>query len=200
MQRHIEALCSATAYDNEGHKLGAVKKVYLHDTTGEPEFAEVGHGRFGLGSSVVPLQGHRLDNGRLELAFPRDRIKGAPRMHPAARLTERQYQAILSHFRLMETANLYKWDTGAGVRGWGDDRIVPGASADRERALSDERNRVDQDDAGRARRGTSAHGMSDEPREQYRDYQTAERSYARLARYHQNDFRRESGDDLGAAA
>lgn len=40
VNRNIDDLFNATAYDNNGDKLGSVKEVYINDTSGQPEFVK----------------------------------------------------------------------------------------------------------------------------------------------------------------
>lgn len=40
---HIRDLFNATAYDEHGEKLGAVKEIFVDDRSGQPTFVEVGH-------------------------------------------------------------------------------------------------------------------------------------------------------------
>ncbi|CCI84174.1 PRC-barrel domain-containing protein [Corynebacterium otitidis] len=94
----VKALFDATAYDSEGERLGSVKEVYVHDATLRPIFAEVGHGLFGLSSSVVPLRGARLEGDRLTLGFTRESIKGAPDPDTGQQLTKTQQRELLSYF------------------------------------------------------------------------------------------------------
>src|SRR5690606_32225278 len=91
---NIHDLTEATAYDSNGDKLGGVKEVYINDTTGQPDFAEVGHGLFGLQSSIVPLRGHTLRGGELHLAFTKDLIKDAPDIKHDEHLSEEDHATI----------------------------------------------------------------------------------------------------------
>ncbi|QGU05617.1 PRC-barrel domain-containing protein [Corynebacterium comes] len=184
MTRHsIHDLTNATAYDRNGDKLGSVKEVYINDTTGQPDFAEVGHGLFGLQSSIVPLRGHTLEGGDLKLAFTKDLIKDAPSIKHDEHLSEEDHATIYRHFGLEKTVDVHTYgQEGADLSGDRFDRDplrgdaprlddVPhsGVGADRERAVSDHELGLDQTPEDRAMRGTSAHGMSDEPREYNRD-------------------------------
>ncbi len=196
MNRRIAELAAATAFDREGERLGAVTEVYINDTTGQPDFVEVAHGLFGMDSSIVPLRGHRLDGEDLQLAFTRDRIKDAPDIDDESHLSDEEQEHIICHFGLAGTTGTEIYETfdfpqplapGVAVHGFGDHSPLTEASADRLRAESDHHLGLDRTPEDRAARGTSAHGMSDEPREQYRDYETAERTYAKEARKHQND-------------
>lgn len=77
-EHQLKELFDATAFDNEGEKLGSVKEIFVDDNTGDPTFVEVSHGLFGMSSSLVPLRGASFDAGELKLAFVKDRIKDAP--------------------------------------------------------------------------------------------------------------------------
>ena len=223
MNRNIADLANATAYDRDGDKLGSVKEVYINDTTGQPDFVEVGHGLFGMSSSIVPLRGHRLDGENLQLAFSKALIKDAPDIRDDEHLSEEDHATIYRHFGLdgtpdskvyerhvfdddhgdrfdhdrdlerevrdaeLRDAELRDRDmrdmpAGTDVHGFGDHDRETSAPADRLRAESDRHLGLDRTPEDRAARGTSAHGMSDEPREQLRDYETAERDYAQEAR------------------
>ncbi|HHU66837.1 PRC-barrel domain-containing protein [Corynebacterium sp.] len=197
MNRNIADLVTATAFDRDGEKLGSVTEVYINDTTGQPDFVEVAHGLFGMDSSIVPLRGHRLDGENLQLAFSKDLIKDAPDIDDEAHLSDEEQERINAHFGLTDTTGaeeVYEpfespgtLAPGVAVHGFGDHSPLTDASADRLRAESDHRLGLDRTPEDRAARGTSAHGMSDEPREQYRDYETAERPYAKEARERQNE-------------
>ena len=106
----IEELAAATAFDKDGDKLGDVKQVFTNDATGQPDFIEVAHGLFGLGSSLVPLRGHRLDDEGLHLAFSKDRIKDAPDLADAGHLTPEDQDALYRHYgvdQLTDTETTY---------------------------------------------------------------------------------------------
>ena len=110
MTRNIGDITRATAYDADGEKLGSVKEVYVNDSTGQPDFVEVGHGLFGMSSSLVPLRGHRLDGENLQLAFSKDRIKDAPNIDHDAHLTDADQDTIYRHFGLESTQNVENYE------------------------------------------------------------------------------------------
>lgn len=103
--RKIQELVNATAYDRDGDKLGAVKEVFINDASGQPDFVEVGHGLFGMSSSLVPLRGHRLEGENLKLAFDKERIKDAPEISDDAQLTEEDQNTIYRHYELDSVDN-----------------------------------------------------------------------------------------------
>lgn len=106
VNRNIDDLFNATAYDSNGDKLGSVKEVYINDTSGQPEFVEVGHGLFGMSSSLVPLRGHQLAGEELRLAFTKDRISDAPDFDSDAHLSDEDQLVIYRHYGLEGTSDV----------------------------------------------------------------------------------------------
>lgn len=98
MSKNVQDLLSATAYDNNGDKLGDVNEVFVDDDSGQPTFVDVNHGLFGMGNSLVPLRGHSIDGNNLTLAFPKDRIKDAPDFGTDKPLTPDQQTEIYEHY------------------------------------------------------------------------------------------------------
>lgn len=144
VDRNVRDLTTATAYDSNGDKLGSVKEVYLNDATGQPDFVEVGHGLFGMSSSLVPLRGHRLEGDELRLAFSKDRIKDAPNVDADAHLSPEEQETIYRHYGLEGTENVEAYEPhpyvggdrpgvdvdDARMRETGNDPYVAGAGAD----------------------------------------------------------------------
>lgn len=124
VNRNIDDLFNATAYDNNGDKLGSVKEVYINDTSGQPEFVEVGHGLFGMSSSLVPLRGHQLAGEELRLAFTKDRISDAPDFDSDAHLSDEDQLVIYRHYGLEGTDNVENY--GSDLRD--HDRNVAGVA------------------------------------------------------------------------
>lgn len=110
VNRNIQELANATAYDSTGDKLGSVKQVYINDATGQPDFVEVGHGLFGMSSSLVPLRGHQLTGDELRLGFTKDRIADAPDFDSEAHLSDEDQAVIYRHYGLEGTDNLETYD------------------------------------------------------------------------------------------
>ncbi|WCZ32237.1 PRC and DUF2382 domain-containing protein [Corynebacterium massiliense] len=135
MAKNIKDLFDATAFDSEGEKIGSVKEVFVNDDNGQPTFVEVNHGLFGMGSSLVPLRGHKFTGEELTLAFPKDRIKDAPEFDTDSALTPEQQSEIFRHYGVenaTDTTEYANENAGAGVAGAG-----AGAAQDRERTAAD---------------------------------------------------------------
>ena len=68
----------ATAHGSDGEKIGKVGQLYLDDQTGQPEFVTVNTGFFGTSESFVPVEGAKLEGGRLTVPYTKDVVKDAP--------------------------------------------------------------------------------------------------------------------------
>lgn len=180
--RTIQQLGRATVYDRDGVKLGRVKEVYVNNKTGEPDYAEISHGLFGMRSTVVPLRGHSLEGKTLTLAFSKDLLKDAPEISKREHLPKKrsEHDAICEYYGLTDTADVHtygdsplysgdEFSRGHTTRGFGDSP-EHGGSTDRQRAESDHELGLDQTPEDRGMRGTSTHGMSDEPREYKKNF------------------------------
>uniref|UniRef100_UPI002624AF3E PRC-barrel domain-containing protein n=1 Tax=uncultured Corynebacterium sp. TaxID=159447 RepID=UPI002624AF3E len=108
-EKNLKDLFAATAYDKDGDKLGAVKEIFVDDETGQPAFAEVGHGLFGMSSSLVPMRGHRFSGEDLQLAFSKDRIKDAPDVGTDEHLTREDQQRVWDHYQLSDTEDTERY-------------------------------------------------------------------------------------------
>ena len=106
MSVNVKDLLTATAYDNNGDKVGDVNEVFVDDSSGQPTFVDVNHGLFGMGNSLVPLRGHSLDGDNLTLAYAKERIKGAPDFDADKPLTPEQQTEIYQHYGVSESSHL----------------------------------------------------------------------------------------------
>lgn len=112
-ERELKELFEATAYDNTGDKLGDIKEIFVDDETGAPTFVEVGHGLFGMSSSLVPLRGANFEGDALNLAFSKDRVKDAPDLDSDRNLTSEQQDELYRHYGVQDAP---------GITGVGSDR------------------------------------------------------------------------------
>lgn len=112
MSLNVRDLLSATAYDNNGGKLGDVNEVFVDDASGQPTFVDVNHGLFGMGNSLVPLRGHSVDGDSLTLGFAKDRIKNAPDFDSDKPLTPQQQTEIYEHYGISEAADVQGYTGG----------------------------------------------------------------------------------------
>lgn len=68
----------ATVYDKTGEKVGSLSQIYLDDATGQPSWATVNTGLFGMSESFVPLEGATTRDEDLHVGYTKDQIKDAP--------------------------------------------------------------------------------------------------------------------------
>lgn len=107
----IEDLAQATAFDNQGKKVGDVKDVYINDITGQPDFVSVTSGIFS-GSTLVPLRGHSFDGEDVTLAFDKDRIQDDPVTDDDGYLTEHDRETLYRHYGLESAVDHVTYDFG----------------------------------------------------------------------------------------
>ena len=116
MSVNVKDLLTATAYDNNGDKVGDVNEVFVDDSSGQPTFVDVNHGLFGMGNSLVPLRGHSLDGDNLTLAYAKERIKGAPDFDADKPLTPEQQTEIYQHYGVSESSHVDGYTGGERPR------------------------------------------------------------------------------------
>ncbi|WP_295627296.1 PRC and DUF2382 domain-containing protein [uncultured Corynebacterium sp.] len=148
--KNIKDLFNATAYDRNGDKLGDIKEVFVDDNSGQPTFIEVGHGLFGMSSSLVPMRGHRLNGEELQLAFDKDRIKDAPNLNTDDYLTPEDQKNIYEHYQLTNTEDVERY--GSDDRRNTEAGLGAGAGAGAGAGLA-ANDRTDADDAATRRPG-----------------------------------------------
>lgn len=107
----IEDLAQATAFDNQGHKVGDVKDVYINDITGQPDFVSVTSSIFSE-ATLVPLRGHSFDGEDVTLAFDKDRIQDAPVTDEDGYLTEHDRESLYRHYGLESAVDQVTYDFG----------------------------------------------------------------------------------------
>ncbi|HEV7652633.1 MAG TPA: PRC-barrel domain-containing protein [Actinophytocola sp.] len=66
-QSMIDRLYDCQVVDPRGEKIGSVKQVWLDGQTGEPVWASVHTGLFGLRETFVPLQRAELHDGQVQV-------------------------------------------------------------------------------------------------------------------------------------
>ncbi len=91
-------LQGTTAVGPDGEKIGAVKQVYINDTTNEPEWVTVSTGLLGTKESFAPLSGSRLEGDTLVLAVGKDVVKGAPNIDDDGHTGEQEQNALYDYY------------------------------------------------------------------------------------------------------
>jgi sporulation protein YlmC with PRC-barrel domain len=112
-----------TMVDANGEKIGTIEDIYLDRQTGEPEWASVKTGLFGLKSSFVPISAAEpTGEDQVRVPFHKDQVKDAPKVEADGELSAD------------EERRLYEYYGRSDYDEWrGDDRTAAlGLAADRE--------------------------------------------------------------------
>jgi sporulation protein YlmC with PRC-barrel domain len=88
-----------TMVDADGDKIGTIENIYLDRQTGEPEWAAVKTGLFGLKHSVVPIRdADPSGDDQVRVPFQKDEVKHAPRVDPDDELSEEEERKLYEHY------------------------------------------------------------------------------------------------------
>lgn len=94
-------IMNATVYDRSGDKIGAVERVYLDDTSGDPAWVSVRSGLFVSKERFVPLDEATLEDNRLVVAVTSEAVKDSPDVDlEDGRLGKPQAAQLRTHFGL----------------------------------------------------------------------------------------------------
>lgn len=96
----VEQLSSATVYDADGNKVGAVGQLYLGDNSGKPSWVTVKSGFFGMRESVVPMSGAQVNGDEIHVPYTKDHIKAAPHVDADGHLSPEEEQQLHRHYGL----------------------------------------------------------------------------------------------------
>ncbi|HUH06230.1 MAG TPA: PRC and DUF2382 domain-containing protein [Egibacteraceae bacterium] len=86
--------------DHDGQKIGSIEEIYLDRDTGQPEWALVNTGLFGMQSTFVPLQQATSEGEDLRVPISKDQAKDAPRIEPSAELSETEEAELYRYYGL----------------------------------------------------------------------------------------------------
>jgi uncharacterized protein (TIGR02271 family) len=101
------------AVDSDGDKLGTVEDIYLDRQSGEPEWAAVKTGLFGMRLSFVPLDGASAAGDQVRLAHAKATIKDAPNVEADGELSPEEERRLYDHYGRGDYGD---WDDSAEDR------------------------------------------------------------------------------------
>ncbi|WP_134768502.1 PRC and DUF2382 domain-containing protein [Nocardioides sp. 1609] len=105
----VQNIEGATAYGQDGDKLGKVGQVYLDDNTGQPAFVTISTGLFGTKETFVPIEQASYDGDRLTLPYSKDQVKDAPNVDiDGEHLDKSEEERLYQHYGLT-------WGGGTGT-------------------------------------------------------------------------------------
>jgi uncharacterized protein (TIGR02271 family) len=112
-QQQAQDLIGATAYDQDGQKVGNVSTIFYDRDSGEPEWLTVKTGLFGMKENFVPLALARpRGQQEVEFATGKDAITGAPKIDPDGQLTAREEAQLFEHYGLSYGESYGEQDRG----------------------------------------------------------------------------------------
>jgi hypothetical protein len=168
-QGQIDQVAGCDAYGSDGNKIGSVGQVYLDDQTGQPAWATVNTGFFGMNESFVPLSEASFSGDGLTVSYDKDKVKGAPNVAADGHLLPDEERELYVYYGIdyngtnndtttTGTGTGYYTtsatnETGTGYPDRTDDHDRPRATTDDAMTLSEERVNVGtrRREAGRVR-------------------------------------------------
>jgi sporulation protein YlmC with PRC-barrel domain len=85
--------------DAEGDKIGKIENIYLDRQTGEPEWAAVKTGLFGLKHTIVPIRdAEPAGDDEIRVPLQKEQVKDAPRVDPDDDLSEEEERRLYEHY------------------------------------------------------------------------------------------------------
>ncbi|MFC4855238.1 DUF2382 domain-containing protein [Actinophytocola glycyrrhizae] len=98
-QDMVNRLYDCQVVDPRGEKIGSVKRVWLDGQTGDPLWASVHTGLFGLKESFVPLQRAELRNDQLRVPVEKEQVKDSPRIEATNdNMTDEEQAELYRHY------------------------------------------------------------------------------------------------------
>ncbi|MFL6125934.1 DUF2382 domain-containing protein [Actinophytocola sp.] len=95
----VDRLYDCQVIDPRGEKIGAVKRVWLDERTGDPAWASVHTGLFGLKESFVPLQRAELRDDELRVPVDKEQVRQSPRIEATNdHMTDDEQAALYRHY------------------------------------------------------------------------------------------------------
>jgi uncharacterized protein (TIGR02271 family) len=88
----------------DGDKIGSLEEVYLDTDSGEPEWATVNTGLFGMKQSFLPLTEAEPARGKVVVPYTKDQVKDAPSIDPDGELNAEEEEALYSHYGVASAA------------------------------------------------------------------------------------------------
>jgi hypothetical protein len=94
----IEKLFDAEVLDSDDDKIGTVSQVLVDEGDGHPTWAAVRTGLFGTKETFVPLDSATYSDEVLHVAFPKDVVRGAPRVDSDGGLSPQEEDVLYDYY------------------------------------------------------------------------------------------------------
>ncbi|WP_146755341.1 hypothetical protein [Arthrobacter sp. AQ5-05] len=101
---YLNALKKAksTVYGPAREKVGTLGNIFMDVRTGDADFVSIHLGLFGSEEALVSLEGAVFTDGHLQVRFPKDVIKHAPNIDPAAELNDAAKDMLEKYYAAMD--------------------------------------------------------------------------------------------------
>jgi uncharacterized protein (TIGR02271 family) len=99
--------------DRDGEKIGTVDEVYMDQEGGQPEWALVQTGLFGMKRSFVPIKDATASGEEVRVPVLKEQVKDAPKVDAEGALTEAEERQLFEHYGVPYTAEGSTTATGA---------------------------------------------------------------------------------------
>lgn len=96
----LDRLPGMDVVGSDDKKIGSVDEVYVDAASGEPTFALVDTGLFGLQSSFIPLERAEVRGEELRVAYDKERVKDAPTLDPQDHLNPWEEEWLYRYYDL----------------------------------------------------------------------------------------------------
>jgi uncharacterized protein (TIGR02271 family) len=116
--------------DRDGEKIGTVDELYLDQEGGQPEWALVHTGMFGMKRNFVPIKHASAAGENVQVPVLKEQVKDAPKVDPEGELSEADERQLFEHYGIPYTTEGSTTATGepgtaatgaTGQRGAGSD-------------------------------------------------------------------------------
>ena len=131
---HAYDFHNRTLIDCDGEKIGTVDELYSDADGGQPEWALVQTGLFGMKRSFVPIKDATASGEEVQVPVRKEQVNEAPKVDPDGELSEAQERQLFEHYGIPYTTEGSTTATGAPGTVTG----APGTSAGDRSSGSDE--------------------------------------------------------------
>ncbi|MFC7614674.1 DUF2382 domain-containing protein [Actinokineospora soli] len=98
----VNSLLDSDMVDPRGEKIGAVRQVWLDDRTGQPLWAEVHTGLFGMKDTFVPIQDARVGDGQVVVPVDKKTVKDSPHISvDGGHMSESQQEELYRYYGMV---------------------------------------------------------------------------------------------------
>ena len=115
-QKSAERLYECDVIDARGDRIGSVKQVWLDEQGGQPAWASVHTGLFGMRESFVPIQDARVGDKHITVPVEKAKVKDAPEVDASGgRLSDAEQADLYAYYGMMPRPNSGEHDRRVDV-------------------------------------------------------------------------------------